>query len=1138
MPSSPSKITEQVSFSGGLNAVASPHTIGEMEVAAGTNVDFDLESGAASARRGSLLYGTATLTSTSTAPYSDGITMIARNYGLSTGTWQDAAIPWYVSSYDGNNWTGSGTSLPIALGTIPGYMAGYDGNMNPQYAFYNDYIYIANLSGAFRTNGTSTYDWLIPQADTPTVTLTPQWNAGPAFVGFAGTAGSTNTYTGVEGSVTATSTSTAFGTSAKVVLATCTTGTGSRIVITGPTAITNWENPVPFLTNPTGTALTSAAGTYTLGGAIDFHQGWPMGDTTGASGTWTSTAYTTQTLTLGNYSTDFLLLSIPNQQSIVTIQRDLSIGDATFTNYWHSETTASAINDATIDPVSAVLTAQGLQSIDQQQQALNANRGLLPHVGAGNTGSLPPIRRTISKASISNTPSPWAVSRSDYQFIGSTANPDFTNIQAVRVIIEFNTVGQSAVISGFANFGGLGYCLNDQAAGISYYQTFARVENGIITHEGPASIPTVGSQCQYAHAAIVCASNTNTTAGITHRVFYRTGGFLSDAYRVGSCTITSGTATIYDYALPDMTVIGNPTLRRNLWTAIPPLLGSGFLGVDAISPQPWQNRIWFGCRNLLFWSWPGIPSQIQTNSQVTVGNQGDIISAIHSAQNLVIVNQASVYEISGSIFEGTNQNWTLNRTASRRGSIAPKTCVNTPYGIFLLSYDGCSFYRPGFGVDQELAWVYDKIGDLWKGTGAADPAALKGRIPALNHLNIFNSSAAYKDGRVYLAVPTGSQKQPNTVFVLDIVHQKVWMHTYPFNITVLFFDKVGNRLIAGTDQATLMQIETGLTDQGALGGGALGIAWSYTTREWTTPMDSMLENLQVENIGTCTWLGDIDNTNTYTLGTTTSSVKSWSPVSLQGSVGDNLNFIFQGTQSGTYQSVYGIQWDAVPLSNRVLFWQTDPVAVPSENYVKTWLADLNCFGGTCTGSVLVDGTVVQTATFISSNTAGQVLRRRVFETGLPNITAGKNISVIYNAASLFRHYDTQFEFEPKPFGKTTWLVTYKKAGGVTQADLARFYAMDIEGLATHTITSTWLIDGTTFSTNTLTFGATDAGEETGIVRNYMDWIPFPPGGRGYLFQQQVTSTDPFRVWRSSLDIDRLGIKGLSRVTMNGTPAER
>lgn len=53
----------------------------------------------------------------------------------------------------------------------------------------------------------------------------------------------------------------------------------------------------------------------------------------------------------------------------------------------------------------------------------------------------------------------------------------------------------------------------------------------------------------------------------------------------------------------------------------------------------------------------------------------------------------------------------------------------------------------------------------------------------------------------------------------------------------------------------------------------------------------------------------------------------------------------------------------------------------------------------------------------------------------------------------------------------------------------------------------------------------------------MDQIPFPPGGRGYLFQQQVTGATPFKVWRANLDFDRIGIKGLTRITLNGAPTE-
>jgi hypothetical protein len=175
----------------------------------------------------------------------------------------------------------------------------------------------------------------------------------------------------------------------------------------------------------------------------------------------------------------------------------------------------------------------------------------------------------------------------------------------------------------------------------------------------------------------------------------------------------------------------------------------------------------------------------------------------------------------------------------------------------------------------------------------------------------------------------------------------------------------------------------------------------------------------------------------------------------------------------------------------------------------------------------------------------------VYEIAPPNITYGKNISAVYTCSTLtlvgtnfvsaptsFRHYNTNFEFEAKPYGKLAWLVTYKKAGGASQADMARYYAMDLEGMENGTVTNSWIIDGTLFSTDTLIFGSnSDAGENGVRVRNYMDRVPFPPGARGYLFQQEITSTQPFKVWRASLDFDRIGLKGLSRVTQNGSPVE-
>ncbi len=1145
----------QASFGGALSAVTAPHLLAPDEVQASTNIDYSLEWGGAGVRRGSTLYGSfnhATMGTSSLA------WAIFRNYALSSGTWNDVVIPWFMASPDGQQGVGFGSGSVTGFDALDvngyGTLSGGVLSLVPQFSQYQDVAYLANNNNAYRITSNVIYPWLIPQGDTPTVTLTPQWNGGPPFNGFSGTATGTatlttgtttyitGTYTATEGTLSGTSTTTVLGTATPLVLATCTSGTGTRIVLLGGcSSNTNWENPVPFVTTPTGTAVTSSSGTYTLGGNIDFHAGWPSGDVTGASGPYVGTSTITQTLTLGNYGTDYLLLALKNQASVSTIQLDLSIGDATFTNYWHQETTPSAINDATLDAVAGFIDSAGVDSSDTIQTALGDNRGLFPHVGQQTNSPIPAFKRAASKTTISGTPSPWAISRSDYVFIGALSAPDFTNIVAVRVVIEFTDIGQQAVIGGVITYGGLGYPLNDQAAGISYYQTLARVENGSIVAEGNPSTPSAPQNCQFSHATLVVPPLSSNVGnfGLTHRVFYRTGGLLTDGYRVGSASIVGGTAstTLYDYALPDMLIINNSVVRRFLWSTWPaPSAGSGLPGVNAVS-LPWQERLWIGVRNQLYWTYPGQPTQVQDNSQTTVSDLGDTICAIHPGQNLVIVNQNSVFELSGSVFEGAGQNWNLTRTAATRGCAAPRTCISTPRGILLFGYSGISLYRPGYGVDSELSWVYEKIGDLWKGAGASDPAQVKGRIPAINLNAIWNSAAAYKDEKIYLAVPTGASTVANTVFVLDLVHQKVWMYSYPFNICSLFWDRLGNKLMAGTDQGSLQQLETGVVDHTALGT-ATGITWGYTTRLWSQPQDQIMENLQVELAGTGTWTLLEGGTTALALGSSSSVLRAWEPISMSGSISDSVAFSFSGTQSGTAQEVYQLQWDSIPLPKKVLFFETDPIALPSETYVKTWLADLNVGSGTCTGTVLVDGTAVLTRTFTSSNTAGDVLERRVFEVGLPNVTYGKNVTVVYRASTPFRHHSTDWEFEPKPFGKLTWLVTYKKAGGASQADMARFYAMDIEGQPVHTLTNTWIIDGTIFSTNTLTFGSTsDAGEEdVNRVRNYMDQIPFPPGGRGYLFQQQITSEDEFRVWRASLDFDRIGVKGLSRVTQNGSPS--
>jgi hypothetical protein len=220
---------------------------------------------------------------------------------------------------------------------------------------------------------------------------------------------------------------------------------------------------------------------------------------------------------------------------------------------------------------------------------------------------------------------------------------------------------------------------------------------------------------------------------------------------------------------------------------------------------------------------------------------------------------------------------------------------------------------------------------------------------------------------------------------------------------------------------------------------------------------------------------------------------------------------------------YATDYDIVPEPPRVKSWRTESFSFPSEQIPKTWMAILNPLG-TCTGTLRANGTQVCTETFTG-------LERKTFNVGvdISSLGTGRETStvydVVYTGTADFKHYDTKLDCEPMPFGKKTWQITYKKPGGVTQLDMARYWSLDLEPTAvgTATVTSVWWADEAPIATYTHTF--------TG--REWKDRISFPPGARGYLFKQHLISTSPVHVWRVNLDLQRVGVKGFSRVTYQG-----
>jgi hypothetical protein len=222
--------------------------------------------------------------------------------------------------------------------------------------------------------------------------------------------------------------------------------------------------------------------------------------------------------------------------------------------------------------------------------------------------------------------------------------------------------------------------------------------------------------------------------------------------------------------------------------------------------------------------------------------------------------------------------------------------------------------------------------------------------------------------------------------------------------------------------------------------------------------------------------------------------------------------------------------------DRLTFVQKIFPPYPSEHYVKTWIAEVNPLG-TMTGTFMIDGFVIATATF--TGTIRETYRVGMDAPTTIALQTATAVEVRYSGQGGqgigglgFKHYKTEIESTPKPFGKSTWAYSYKKIGGSSQIDMARFWTFDVEVPPgpNVTMTSVFDIDGLPgFSTNTFTL--------TNGIRNYVDRIPFPPGGRGRLFQHRISFSGPVEMWRSTIDTEHIGAKGVSRNTINGTPEE-
>jgi hypothetical protein len=681
---------------------------------------------------------------------------------------------------------------------------------------------------------------------------------------------------------------------------------------------------------------------------------------------------------INNYGTDFLDILFSDPSKVLRISRDYSIGDNSFSNYYHAEYNFGDATPSTNDEdISAKIEDQStIGTSTNTALSISDKNRIIAEIYRYAAG----ITTTISAAA--NTFNTWAVPRTQFQLVSKTPSiAGWDNIQAVRVVVE--AIGPIDVaVRNWEIRGSEGFPISDPVVGVRYFEKFVTLNNeGRLIGESAESPVSEALKCQNARVVVVSTATATGLAslhGITHRVWYRSGGALPGPMAVGTTGL--GTATFTDTASDIEVLTNNYPMTSGL------IRRGEFPGNVVNISEPHYDSLFVFYLNKFMVSQPGRPDAFSARDFYSIASAGDEVqTSIVWAPNLIVVNRDSVYEIQGNVFVGAGRNFAIVRTASK-GTKARKVSIKTPFGIPLLDYDGLYFYQPGAGQAQELGWLKAKLADFWRGTTTTDVPFLKGnRISPLNKQQINKCSAAYAEGRLYIAYPAGADTTCKNMLVVDMLKQRVWGYRYPFDIGSLWWDFDDNRLLAGIEWAAVARLENGTTDY--IPSTLVNVArnWVVRTRQWTTPTDLRLENFAVEHANsTATIRAILDGTTTTTLGTLTAVNKQWAQPGLLGVVANSVEYELNGTVaalSTVLPAVYNLSWDAEPEPKCNRYFRSKP---NTNNYDGDKLWDINLVSveargtGTITSVNFIDGLAVMTNTIVISTNTNQDMYRFSF----------------------------------------------------------------------------------------------------------------------------------------------------------------
>lgn len=770
---------------------------------------------------------------------------------------------------------------------------------------------------------------------------------------------------------------------------------------------------------------------------------------------------------IGNFGVHFVDIAFDDPTLVIRVSQDYvtdlttSLSTATITvsattttvvstayeanSYWHAEINPNngIVVPANADPDTLINSQLSVGTDTSQTPSLDDRARMISEINNSNTPTLSGVSQ------MGTSFNPWGVTRADFGMVGTYApavatHTPWQEIKAVRFVFQFTDVTTATIKGPVAIYGAQNFPLNDVNVGYVYWQTFATLDanNNKIGESAPS--PTSKSYTmQQANTVVVGNGTTSGTAhGITHSIYYRQGGLLQTGYAVN--TLALATATFTDTMNDIQALSVNDPIVTNIYNQ------ADFpKTVFTIAPI-FQNRVFVGERNYVRWSLPGQIDAFPKTSFVQVSNIGDNVKGlIVWPPGITIVNQNSVFELTGSDFEGGQLQ--LSASGARKGNFAPNTIIRTPYGIPLFNYDGLSMYQPGQGIDIELPWLLDTYGDMFRGGNDNDPAARKGnRIPAINYGEVINACAAYAEGKLYIAGASGTNTDNDTVWVISFLDKKVWWYQYPFNVWSLYWDYQNSRMMAGSDNNTIMQLEHGVEDQTTLetGTGTFNnIVWTARTKTWSVNNDTIMENVSLDSESSLIKVLPVyDISTNTTTATLTNITRGWNTPPLNGSFANAAYFDIVGTLISTNMgALYQLNFDLIPEPVRVQYYRT-PYDTHNYEADKLWdvaYYDIDILPGittasgtdTKTGVIVKAVTYVDTTAVMTNTLTGPTGGRQVFEFAFPAEIYGRVAYTTYtigtlsgaagtatytNTASNFKLWTTYYDARNEPAKINYW----------------------------------------------------------------------------------------------------------------------